>query len=229
MVLMRRRAAISFFLFFVLFLLVATPFSLLAQDQVTPSSRREPKATVSAEREKTLRDWMETVKERRKEASKAAEVKREEFRRKVAEIKDQRKKFLVEKLGEKVNQINTRRTEHFLKILERLSKIAEKVDKRIEAMKAEGRDTTSAEKATAAAKDSIEKTRKAVVDQAAKVYTLTITEEKSLRTDVGKTVNSLQQDLKKVAEMVRDALKKTQQAFVATKEGGQSGEPTSSE
>jgi len=112
--------------------------------------------------------------------------KREEFKQKVENIRDERKKKIVERVDAKIVEINKRRTDAMVRHLDKMGEILVKV-------KAQGGDTTAAEAAVAEA-------RSAVAIQAAKTYTITISTEDKLRINVGETLKVLMTDLRNLHE-----------------------------
>ena len=113
-------------------------------------------------------------------------AKREEFKQKVENIRDERKKKIVERVDAKLAEINKRRTDAMTRHLDKMSEILAKV-------KLRGGDTTAAEAAVAEA-------RSAVAVQAAKTYTITISTEDKLKINVGETMKVLMTDLRNLHE-----------------------------
>lgn len=140
----------------------------------------------------------------------AAEIerKREELKARVATIRDKRKQEVVTRLGEKMNQINSRRVAHWRNVLDRLAKVLAKVEAKATEAKSNGKDTAKVEAAIKDAKTSIEVGRVAVEEQAGKVYAVTFGSENTLRNDVGMATKGEQADLRKVLEKINEARKK---------------------
>lgn len=121
------------------------------------------------------------------------EVKRAAFKEKLAEIKDEKKQKIIEKLDTRFNEVNAKRTAQMTKHLDKMSEILGKVTG----------DTSSARAAIQTARD-------AVTVQAAKTYVITISTEANLKTDVGKVRSQLEADLRAVNELVIAARKAVQ-------------------
>jgi hypothetical protein len=154
--------------------------ALLGMILVTPASAKtgEIKQIREAKRE--------MVQEVR--ASKAAE-----FRQKLATIKDERKKSLLEKFDKQVAELNARRTTEMTKSLEQMSVV---LNKRIAKGDSVGVDT---------ANGALEIAKAAVIEQAAKVYVLTITDETQLRENANVVKSQLMADLKAVQDKMKAA------------------------
>lgn len=126
-------------------------------------------------------------------ASKSAEM-RVEFKAKLAKIRDEKKKAIVEKLDARFAEVNEKRTNQMSGHLYRMSGILDKVT---------GKDVT-------AARAAIQVASTAVSAQAAKSYLITITTEANLKMDVGKVRSQLESDLRVVHQLVIEARKAVQ-------------------
>jgi len=115
---------------------------------------------------------------------------RAEFKARLAEIKDQKKKALVERIDAKLATVNKKHTDRFAKVLNSLQSILDKMTEDIDKTEAQG---------------AIDTAKAAVEDQAAKTYTITISTEVALRSDVGKVTSQLRLDLMATHKLVIDA------------------------
>ncbi len=184
--------------------LILTSAIIFAQ---TPQSEERPSEFVSGK--ETLKEKIEKAREllaqKRLEIQNKIEAQKEILAKRLAKISEQKRK-IVERIYERVNELNKRITDHYLEVLERLAKILEKIESRVEKFKAQGADTTEVEKAVEIAKTKIEKAREAVIAQAQKVYSAPqITTEKNLRLNVGVIRKQLHNDLKGVEKIVKEA------------------------
>ncbi len=164
----------------------------------------------------------------RLEASRAAayeefEVHKTEFRRKLAIIKDAKKKAIVERISTNCQSINMKRTDKMTEMLAKLSTILTNVSGRTASAAAEGKDTTAVESAVTTAQSAIADAQVSVAAQAGKTCTITLTTEANLKTDVGNTISSLEADLKFVYAKVIEARKAVGDAIRAL--SGVIGEP----
>jgi uncharacterized membrane protein len=155
------------------------------------------------------------------------ENKREEMKAKIDTFKDQlrarmrekiseKKQAVVERIYERVNDLNKRMTDHYLNVLDHLEKVLERIESRTAKAKINGRDVAQVETAIEKARQAINTARAAVEAQAEKVYPPPeITTEENLKLDVGKLRKQLHDDLKAVEKLVKDARDAVREAAVA--------------
>ena len=140
---------------------------------------------------------------------------KEVFQQKLAAIKDAKKKILVQKINDKIADLNKRATNKMSLGLTNISTILTNLDTRAKNMKTAGKDTTAYDAASLKAKNAITTAAAAVSAQAAKTYTVTITTEGALKINVGATVSQFRLDLVAVHKLVVDA---KQAVWTAAKE-----------
>lgn len=169
--------------------------------------RREEIKEVHEDLIKSRKDFMETLKEKRKDAHEEFKTKQEEFQQKLAGIRDERKKALVEKLSVRCQEINKKRTDAMTGMLTKLSSILENITNRATTAEAAGKDMASVNTAVATAQTAIENAQTAVANQAGKECVITINSEKTLRADVGATISALEKDIKLAHDAVVAARK----------------------
>jgi len=178
--------------------------------------RAENAASRAAVKEAAKERWEElkTIREAKREENKAnIQAKREEIKAKVQSMRDERKKLVVERVQTKLGEVNARRTDHFLKVLERLSTILDKIQSRTEKAKTEGKNVTAVEVAIASARTAISTAQSAVNTQKAKTYEIAVTDDTTAKNDVGATVKQLQEDLRAVQDTVAAARSAVQNVF----------------
>lgn len=129
-----------------------------------------------------------------------ARGRREEVKARVKNLRDERKLRVVARIQERINSINKRRTEHFMRVLDRLVRILDKIQSRSDKAKTAGKDVSKVETAIAAAKTAIGDARNAVAEQVAQTYTIVVNDETTARNDIGATVKKLQEDLRSVRD-----------------------------
>lgn len=157
---------------------------------------------------KVRRQFEEQVRAKKLEAAKKFEAAKAANKQKMAEIKDAKKKEIVNRVTEKMQTLSTKRLDIFTEQLAKMGTILDTLtDKQTAQSAATGANerTTRVNSAIAAARTAIEKARTAVTNQAAKSYTVTITTEANLGTDVRKSISSVEFDLKAVNETVKVA------------------------
>jgi len=219
----------KFSIFLLAFLFSATP--VIAASTVG-ELRAENAASRAAVKEAAKERWEElkTNREAKREEVKAnVQAKREEVKAKVQSMRDERKKLVVERVQTKLGEVNGRRTDHFLKVLERLSTVLDKIASRTEKAKAEGKNVMIIETAISSARAAISSAESAVAAQIAKSYEITVTDDTTAKNDVGASVKQLQEDLRVVQDTVAAARSAVQNVFKEIKTiVGSNKEPTSS-
>jgi predicted nucleic acid-binding Zn-ribbon protein len=133
------------------------------------------------------------------------EENRQALRERIRTVRDENKLLALERIEDMLNRINQRRTDHFLRVIERLRSILARITTRTDRAKQAGKDVTGAEALIAQATASIDSAEQAVQTQKAKVYELNVTDETTARDEVSATVNSLHEDLRAVRDLVNDA------------------------
>lgn len=162
------------------------------------------------------------LKDARLERKLAITDAREAYKQKLATIKDERRKALVEKIDSRIASTNTNLTNKMTEALTRLNKIMEKLAKRAQILKTEGKDITLYEAAASKAQAAITSAITAVSTQAAKTYTITLTTDSLLKTNVGSTVSLFRTDISATHKLVIDAkqaVMKTATELAKLKEG----------
>lgn len=193
-----------------LVIVLSLAFPVLAQEttiteDISITVTEQPtdaRGAIRNERWEQLKEERET---RREELRQRIQDKRAETKAKIQNLRDERKKKIIEKIQTKLTQINEKRTDHFLKFLERLSTILDKIQSRAEKAKAAGKNTTSIEAAIASARTAIATAESAVNAQKSKVYQIVVSDETKARNEVGAAMKQLQEDLRSVRETVKAA------------------------
>lgn len=204
--------------FFSAILLLLTSLSVKGQDIYGTSSNRgqdkkqdvmekigmkkdEIKERIALNKE----DLLEKLEMKRKEASESHKLKREALRLRLQSIKDERRRLLTEKISTKAAEINTRRTNRWMEILNKLSAILQRLIDKVNAAKSQGKDTAAAEAAIATAEAKIALAEDAVASQAGKVYVANVTTDATLNNNVGSLISGLQSDLQAVHRLIIEA------------------------
>lgn len=197
-------------LYFLLVLLLLSSVSLAhAEDSGTDQNtgdneiildKRQTTKVAASERTEALKE---------KQASRAANMsaRREALKEKIAAIKDKRKQSLVERIDEKLANVNKNITNQFVKALERISALLDKLEAKAKTLEENGADTTAFNTALEKARDDVATAQSAVSSQAGKEYNAAIKDEDSLKNTMGEVMQSLQADLKTIRELVFTAKK----------------------
>lgn len=135
----------------------------------------------------------EQIQIRKQEAVQNTQLKREEYRHRLAEIKDERRQRIVENLDQRIIQVNDKWVGHWNNVLSRLETILAKIKQ-----ESPGADI-------AAAQAAIVKAQEAVDSQADKVYSIEIVDDENLGQNVRSTISELHADLREVRALVKAA------------------------
>lgn len=137
------------------------------------------------------------------ELKKNSDARVVELKAKLSQFKDKKKAEVTQKVSNNLNKINKNRTDHFLKFLDKVAGVLNKLETRVNG--AVGKDTASAKAAIADARASLASAKAAVQAQAAKDYTITVSSETKVRSDVTLVRDRLHQDLQAIRKQVVDA------------------------
>ncbi len=147
-------------------------------------------------------------------ASESARMKRDEFRVRLATIRDEKKKAIVERIDQNIVKINTNRTAIMLRHLTKIEEILGRIETRTNSLASSGKDVTAVRTAITKAREAIAAARTAVNAQAVKTYTIDITTETNLgsavsaaRTAFAKDLSAAHQTVVTARKAVRDVLK----------------------
>lgn len=157
------------------------------------------------------------IQQKRIDAQQKFKAKREAFQQKVATIKDEKKRQLIERIDNKLSTVNTNRTNQITENLEKLVKILGNIQEKTTTAKENGKDISSVTAAITKAQTAIDNAKTAVQTQAGKEYVITITATGSgqLKNSVGITTKQLQADLSITHKLMVAAKQAVQQAHLA--------------
>lgn len=142
---------------------------------------------------------------KRAETKEEMAAKREEFKKKIEEMKDTKKKEGVERIDEKINNLNEKHTVRLSGFIENVMRVLTNLQKRADALKAKGVDTTSINTMITDAETALKDAQTAVDAQAAKSYTMDITDEATVKTSAQDLLTQFRTDLKALHEVVKAA------------------------
>jgi len=176
---------------------------------------RKQREEMRSELKEKQKQTREMIKTKREQMVQKIQEYREQLRERLKKIKNETKKKIVERIYQRVDDLNERITNHFLDVLDRLEEILERIESRTAKAVLHGRDVSEAEEAIKVAWTAIETAREAVRLQAEKVYQPPeITSEENLRIEVGALRQQLHSDLKAVEKLVKEARDKVREAAV---------------
>lgn len=133
------------------------------------------------------------------------ESEREALKEKLKEIKDTRKADAVGRIGDELNNLNTRRLNHLTEVLNKLDEILVRITTRADKAAANSKDVTAVKSDVDAAKAAIAAARSAIETQSKKIYTVNVTTEQGLKAAVGEARKMLHDDLSAVQDKVKAA------------------------
>ena len=164
----------------------------------------EEEATKTPTRTTTPASTGSRLMEIRKAAIEKFQSQREEFQEKLADIKETRKKNIVERVDEKISNLNERHTTRLNNHLTRMSEVLAKIEEKAADKTGDSADLDAAiTKATAA----IETAQTAVDDQAGKEYVIEFDDESELGTAVRSLFASFKSDIQETHMTVKEAHK----------------------
>lgn len=155
------------------------------------------------------------VKERLQEVASKREERRVQFRHKLQEIKDTKKRQVLENLDTRLTAVKDKWVENWTNTLDRLNSIV---------LKLEEKNVSSASSAIIAAKSAINTAQDKVTEIAGKDYVFTINDEQSLGQDARDFISAFKEDMQAVHASVKAAREAVRTAFDATRQGASDGQ-----
>lgn len=152
------------------------------------------------------------VQERVQNRRENAAQKRQEMKKRLEVIRDEKKKVAVERIDTKIVNMNKNHTERFMAVLDKLQSILNRVSQKASEVKANGKDTAVLDSSIVSAQAAIDSAKAAVLAQATKTYAIQISDEATLRNSVGTTVSQFRKDLRDVHKTVVEAKQSVQKA-----------------
>jgi len=147
-------------------------------------------------------------------ATRSGKMNREEFRTRLSAIRDEKKKAIVERIDQRIAQINANRTGIMTRHLTKIEEILDRIEARAFEVEKTGKEISAVKTAIATARTAIATAKTTVTTQAAKTYTIDITTEDKLdsaasaaRTAFAKDLQAAHQTVVTARKSVRDVLK----------------------
>ncbi len=148
-------------------------------------------------------EMRETMQQKREEAKEKFETQREEFKKNMGEMKDSRKKTIVENVDLRINELNVQHTERLEVVLSKVSDILGRLEIKISSSEAIA--TSEATTAINEAKSMIATATEALTTQAGKEYVIDASDEANVRVEARKTFSIFKSDITAVHEKVKAA------------------------
>lgn len=143
--------------------------------------------------------------EKEKTATGAMRTKMQEFKAQIGQIKDVKKRNIVERIGNNLSSTNTKLTGKMNNALSRMSSILSKIKQKSATLKTAGKNTAALDSAITAAETTITKAQTIVTAQTQKTYVTTITDTTILPTAIGQLITQFRQDINVAFQAVTDA------------------------
>jgi len=131
--------------------------------------------------------------------------KKLEFKEKVKEIKDAKKRVTVQTIDENITKDNEKWMNYLTNVLNRLSAILEKIKIKTDEAEAQGKDITKVREGITEAQTAIAEAQTAVNEERDKTYTITLGDESNLGQGVSTTVREFRSEVNSVFEKVKTA------------------------
>src|SRR3990167_4664409 len=128
---------------------------------------------------------------------------REEFKTRIAKIKDTKKQAIVEKIDNQIAVLNKKHTDRFNKLLEKLTSILSRIETKTDELETDGVNVSTVDVAVQIARDAISVAQREILDQAGKDYVIEIDTESNLREVVYSGFKEFRGDM----EILRDSIK----------------------
>lgn len=210
--------------FFIISLVIlASAYTIFAEDS-TQSGKRQEKVEQKIEKlQQKTAEKIENIKDkadariqslREKAASKEAAL-----RAKLETFKDKKKAQIAERINTNLNKINEIITNNMKRHLEKMTKILEKLTKRVADGKPDIKNADLAKQAIASASAAIASASAAVDAQAEKDYTIEATSEATIKEDMRAMRRKLHTDLQGVRRLVIAAKQAVANAISVAKSG----------
>jgi len=200
---------------------VTLPDAVTQSRENALEQREDFRTNIEAKRQE-LRDQLEThkqeVKEMRDEfhqkasdirARKEEELKQrqEELKQKIADRLDERRAKIVERLSEQVNAINDKITDGYLKHLDVMVNILDKMVARADKLEEQGLDVSVARMELSGAYASVNDIRNKVLVQKEKIYSVADEDVEVIGQKMSSTIHELRADLGTLRDEMHSLLK----------------------
>lgn len=189
-------------------LVVGVAFAAVPTLKQTFQQEREAAKQELSQKKAEFQTAVQGIREKMQSEIKAKET---ELKTQVKKIKDIAKQQAVQKMYANLNDMNKRMTDQFVKSLNQLADVLDKIKSRTAKAQAAGTggtggiDIKTVQTAIANAENAIALARTAVQSQAGKAYSITVQSDTSAKLDVSKVRDNLKKDLKIAQDAVKSA------------------------
>ncbi len=168
-------------------------------------------------------EFTASVLQKRQEAVQNRKERRAIFQEKIRQLRDAKKRQIVNRIDSRIQTINENRTDAMSKHLATLSEILEKLVARASDLKSRGVNTAQVDAAITSAQSAVAAAQSAVVSQAGKSYVIALESEETVRSDVAETTQQLRMDIQSAYQTVAAAREKVRAAVAALVQAKQEG------
>ena len=169
---------------------------------------------------KSTGEMRRKLEDLRLEKEKELSFGQEELKKRTQEFLSEKKAQTAEKLSKKLNFINDKITDTYLRHLEKWNDLLDRMDSRADNLTEESFNTSEVKLKIAAARNAILKANEQILIQKAKIYTVKIDDEESVgeifsqaRKELG---NDLERLKKEVMKPIKEILREIHQSFKET-------------
>ena len=168
--------------------------------------RDSGKAERQTEHIQTARaQFRKDIESARESARRQWEQKRESMKEALRDVKEERKRATISRIGQSLNGINARVLAHYAENLEQLDRVLANINIRTNRAEARGFALAPVRTALTLASTSIATARTAVIAQSGKAYGAVISSSTTARADLAAIRDSLKNDLRAVEALVKAA------------------------
>ena len=195
-----------------------TTESTVTSATATPKTTDSTSTDIKTRFEYDLEEKRENITQITEAARERFETRKAEFIDQVAEISDQKKQVILTDLVDKFDQLNIKWVGHWQRILDRLSKILDKMDAKSQQLAADGADISDYEELSDDARKKIAEALTLLEEQAGNTYVFDITTESRLGTEVSKVTAQYRADIAATHKAVKAAREAVKAAFTSLKD-----------
>lgn len=143
--------------------------------------------------------------------------KREEFRNNLNNLRDDNRRKALENLDNKIINTNTRWTDHWMDISDRLFSILARAQSRVDKLEEQGVDVSQVSVLVVSAQSDIEIAQEIISDQAVKQYIIVVSDESGVRVSAQTQSETLKHDLTETMNSVSKARSSVRSVISALK------------
>ncbi len=145
---------------------------------------------------------------------KRIEEKKLELKNRLQKIKEERKKEIAQRIYNQINELNKRLTDHFLKMVEKLEFVLERIKERTDQKEKDGLDVSGERQIINEAQTAIDNFKLKIEEQAQKIYSFSFENETELKGKIGEMRQAFHQDFVNLRNVFFETRNKIHQAAI---------------